>query len=161
MTGTIKLFVATLVAMTFTISAGAAQPAKSVANAGTLTCVVSPVTKGPFGVERELSCNFDRTLGANAKFKGIVKRLGGKTAGTGKIVLVWSVLAPSTDVALEKLAGRYVGTLGATPAGKARAEGLVGGENRAIRLQPLTAAPNVGANSAVSVLELELSAMKA
>jgi hypothetical protein len=126
---------------------------------GTLSCTLDPADVRPFGVERDLSCSFDPVVGANADFVGTVKRLGADVADQGKIVLVWSVLAPRQDTALSQLEGRYVGDLDAERG--MGAHGLVGGSKSQIELKPLTIDPQLGSNAALSVLELELKAMKA
>jgi hypothetical protein len=137
-------------------SAAAQQP---LANAGTLTCTLDPGTKEPFGVERQLSCNFEPLAGPKASFAGVVKRFGAESPRQAKIVLVWSVRAPSTEIPLKQLEGRYVGKLG--PAAPDQEPVLIGGKGGKISLQALTIDPKLGANAAVSVLELELKAIKA
>lgn len=134
------------------------QAQQPVANLGTLSCTLDPGTAKPFGVERELSCSFDPVVGVKANFVGIVKRLGAQSPGQRKIVLVWSVLAPSMETSLSDLEGRYVGDLDAER--RDGAHGLIGGTEGKIELKPLTVNPGLGENAALSVLELELAAMK-
>ncbi len=131
---------------------------QAAANLGTLTCVVDPATKEPFGVERELSCSFDPLVGPKADFIGVVKRLGADVASDKKIVLAWSVVGPQVDTPVRALEGRYLGNLSA---GRGEGKpGLVGGAKSEITLEPLTVDPSLGDNAAISVLELDLSAMK-
>jgi hypothetical protein len=137
------------------VSAPAQQP---LANAGTLTCTLDPATKEPFGVERQLSCSFDPVVGTKANFVGVVKRLGAESPRQAKIVLVWSVRAPITEIPLKQLEGRYIGKLGPGAPGQ---EAALIGKGGKIALQPLTIDPYLGANAAISVLELELKALKA
>lgn len=134
--------------------------AQPIANLGTLACTVDPATEEPFGVERELSCTFEPIAGPKVDLVGVVKRLGADVGGQAKIVLVWSVLGPKLDTPLKQLEGRYLGTL-ASERGETDAAGLLGGANANIRLKPLTLDPQLGTNAALSVLELELAAMKA
>ena len=75
-------------------------------------------------------------------------------------MLVWSVLGPSVDTPVKQLEGRYLGSL-ASERDEDDAAGLVGGANANIRLKPLTLDPQLGTNAALSVLELELAAMRA
>lgn len=127
------------------------------ANIGTLICTVSPGTAEPLGVERTLSCNFDPVSGVKASFTGIVKRVGAIAPGQRKIVVAWSVVGPA-DASAEQLEGRYVGSLEKQ---RDTAAGLVGGRDGTIRLQPLAVGPDVGENAAVSIIDLELSGMRA
>ena len=129
-------------------------------NIGTLTCTVAPGTKEAFGVERKLSCIFEPILGVKAYFVGVVKRLGVKVPDRKKVVLVWSVIGPDLDTPPLGLEGRYVGNLPNNNAGD-RGPKLIGGANSQIALQPLTTDADLGANAALSVLELDLFAMQA
>jgi hypothetical protein len=132
--------------------AGARSPT---AHMGTLTCLLSPASEEPFGIERELSCDFEPFKGPRANFRGIVKRIGASVPDPGQIVTAWTVFGPSINTPAGHLEGRYVGSLGTQPA-----DGLIGGMESSIRLKPLTAAPDF-VNAALSILELELSLMKA
>lgn len=152
-----KIFAIIASALLLTGSLALAEP---VANLGTLTCTVDPATKEPFGVERELSCTFEPIVGSQVALVGVVKRLGADVADQAKIVLVWSVLGPSVDTPVKQLEGRYLGSL-ASERDQDDAAGLVGGANANIRLKPLTLDPQLGTNAALSVLELELAAMRA
>ncbi|WP_353645131.1 DUF992 domain-containing protein [Mesorhizobium sp. WSM2239] len=104
---------------------------------GTLTCVLSPASEEPFGIERELSCDFEPVRAPRANLRGIVKRLGASVPDQGQIVMVWTVFGPSVDTPASHLQGRYVGSMGTESE-----YGLVGGAQSSIRLKPLTAAPD-------------------
>ena len=155
----IRVVLSGLASATLLASVGAAPAQQPLANAGTLTCTLDPGTKEPFGVERQLSCSFEPVVGPKAKFAGVVKRLAAENPSQAKIVLVWSVRAPSTEIPLKQLEGPYVGKLG--PAAPGQPPVLIGGRSGKISLQALTVDPKLGANAAVSILELELKAMKA
>lgn len=86
-----------------------------------------------------------------------MKRVGAVDPGQRKVVIAWSVVGPA-GASAEQLEGRYVGSLEQQ---RASAAGLVGGKNGDIRLQPLAVAPDVGENAAVSIIDLELSGMRA
>jgi Protein of unknown function (DUF992) len=133
--------------------------AQSIANLGTLSCILDPAEAQPFGVERKLSCAFHPITGVTTGFIGTVKRLGADVPHEGQIVLVWSVRAPNQNTPPSNLEGRYIGDLDAER--DSGAHGLVGGSKSQIELIPLTASPDLGSNAALSVLELELAAMKA
>lgn len=141
-----------------------AEPAKPAnANAGTLTCTLAPSDADPrLTANSELSCHFDAIAGTDADFKGVVKRLGTDEERDAKIVLVWSVLAPTTDVGMEALEGRYIGSLeGQGSELLPDNTGLIGGRDNNIHLKPLTRNPDVPGGWGVSVLELQRAAIKA
>ena len=149
------IFVAGMTA--FSPHSSVAQAQTATGNLGTLICTLDPGTRGQVGVERQISCNFNPVSGPNAKFKGIVKRVGAKIPGQRKIVLAWSVLGP-TNGSSDQLEGRYVGALESKPSMPA---GLTGGRNGRVTLRPLAANPSIGDNAAVSIMELDLSGMRA
>lgn len=153
-----QIFLTTMTTVGLIVSAfsASAQSPKAATNVGTLTCLVAQAQDERNSVVRELSCTFQPTIGAAAKFTGIVKRFGTGIGGGAKTVMVWSVLAPRMDLEPRQLAGRYVGKFGAASTDRG---GLVGGSANAIRLDPLTKPP--ASNAAISVIELELSAMRA
>jgi len=64
------------------------------------------------------------------------------------------------ETSLNELEGRYLGDLSAERS-HGDVPGLVGGAKSNITLRPLTIDPSIGKNAAISVLELELVAMKA
>lgn len=147
--------------------AASAEPNEAIANAGTLTCVVSAASAN--GASRDLSCELVRAAGPNAQFSGLVKNFGAVAPKGTKIVLVWSVLAPKADVDAADLAGRYVGSAYQTSRSpvetkdqtSSKTGGLVGGSDQSIRLVPLSVGPTLGTNVAASILDLELTSMKA
>jgi hypothetical protein len=134
-----------------------------IANAGTLTCLVAP--EDAASKQQNLSCTLERNVGPPAQFSGTVKTFGTAAPKDGKIVLIWSVLAPKSDIEVADLSGRYVGAVEGGAQSRDRTQpksgGLVGGANGAIRLVPLKAGPSDATNIAGSILDLELSTMKA
>lgn len=135
-------------------SAGAQEP---VGNLGTLICFMNPGTKQETGVRRPLSCSFEPITGPKVSFTGIANRVRAEVPSQAKAVVAWSVLGP-TEGGAEQLQGRYVGSLEKEESGPG---GLVGGKDGKIRLRPLATAPTLGENATLSILELDLSGMRA
>jgi hypothetical protein len=142
------------------VSPAAGQTEKSVANAGTLTCTAGPPAPQSTDAAR-LSCKFQPLTGPEATFVGTVRQPGNAEVGEGKIVLIWTVLAPQTEVSAKALEGTYVGSLGGSANSQEAESGLVGGADKSIHLRPLAAPDQAGANPSVSVLELKLSGVPA
>lgn len=131
------------------------QPAPStVAHAGTLTCTMQ-ATGDRRATEAPISCVFQALFGRDGNFEGMIARDPGSDIPEGKRVLVWSVLAPSREVELKQLAGRYVGRSGGT--GPAQ---LVN-EQSSIVLESVTSAAQLGAEPAITVLSLHIDPLRA
>jgi hypothetical protein len=106
--------------------------------------------------DAQLSCSFNSTSGKHANFIGYIARVGQADLPPGKRVLVWSVLSPKQDIELAALAGSYTGETGGRVAGR-----LVGGENRAIFLEPTTVTSQIGDAPEPTVLQLRLEPLRA
>lgn len=120
--------------------------------AGTLTCTTDPSVEGR--ADARLSCQFKAISGREGNYTGLIARLGPSDVPEGKRVLVWTVLTRIGDEA-GALAGVYHGDSGGSPPGV-----LVGGRNGDIRLEPASAASQVGDRPVPTVLELRLEATK-
>lgn len=134
--------------------ATAAQDTVTLANAGTLACTAEETSRFEVA-DAELSCRFHAFFGEDANFTGHITRRGPATLPPGTRVLVWSVLAPSAEIAIEKIAGTYSGVTGGTSGS------LESGATRGIVLQPVSLTSQIGDSPAVTVLELNLEPMKA
>ncbi len=152
-------------ALTFTVSH--APPAAAAVNAGTLTCTLSPSLVEPTGPSKaSVSCSFKPLIGTNARFEGVIERFGVTEQRGAQIVLVWSVLAPGAEVAIDHLEGKYYGTVatpadGSAPGSTGSAEpALVGGHDKSIQLRPLTPEPSVAPGSGVSILEIKVAKIR-
>jgi len=138
------------------LTIAAAEP---VANMGTLTCIATPNEKDTLGPARKLSCSFEPLVGTKAEFTGVMKQAASDVPSDAKVVLVWAVLAPKVETDVSQLQGHYRGVAGA--ASGDNADMMIGGVDGSIGLKPVTPDPDPGANGGPTLLELELSAMKA
>ena len=149
--------IALIIAIAIVLSAGTAnlsaqaQPA-SLAVAGTLTCTTDPSIEGRG--DARLSCHFKANSGRDGNYTGLIARIGPADVPGGKRVLVWTVLAQNIDHA-SALDGVYRGETGGTPPGV-----LIGGKTGAIRLEPVSAASQIGDRRVPTVLELRLEPTK-
>lgn len=126
---------------------------------GTLRCDVSGAELGfIFGSTREVNCLFSGlNRSAPNRYVGEISRYGVDLGFTSSAVMLWGVLAPTTDLEPGVLAGTYRGVSGNVTAGVGvGANVLVGGSNRSIQLQPLSVEGNTGLNIALGVAELTL-----
>ncbi|MFL5338307.1 MAG: DUF992 domain-containing protein, partial [Geminicoccaceae bacterium] len=112
-----------------------------------------------FGSTRTIACDFVKVNGGRERYTGEISRYGVDLGFTQASVMLWVVLAPTTDLQPGVLAGTFVGASGGATVGVgASANVLVGGSSRSIELQPLSIEGNTGLNIALGVAELRLHA---
>lgn len=109
----------------------------------------------PAANEAEVSCNFQATVGAGGTLEGTIERDPKSDIPPGKRVIVWSVLAPTMEINLKSLAGKYVGT-----SGGGGATALFNQES-SIVLEPQTSSAQLGAEAVITVLSLRLDPIRA
>jgi len=124
---------------------------------GTLTCNVSSGWGFVFGSSRALSCTFAGP-GHYDYYVGNISKFGVDIGYTQGGVLIWTVVAPSANLAPGSLAGSYAGgTASATIGVGVGANALIGGSNNTIALQPLSIEGNRGLNVAAGIGAITLS----
>src|SRR5271166_859889 len=127
------------------------------AQVGTLTCNVASGWGFVFGSSRALRCNFASASGRTEHYAGSIQRFGVDIGFTQAGVLIWTVLAPTSNLAPGALAGNFVGATGSATVGVgAGANVLVGGSNRTISLQPLSFEGSTGLNVAAGIGAISL-----
>ncbi|MBR0656824.1 DUF992 domain-containing protein [Plastoroseomonas arctica] len=143
----------------FTGAAAQAQSESPTVRVGSLRCDVAAGTSFVFGSTRTIACVFSPTSGRSERYTGDISRYGVDVGFVGSAVILWGVLAPSSDVRPGLLAGTYLGAAaGATAGVGVGANVLLGGGNRSIALQPISIEGNTGLNLALGVGELTLVA---
>lgn len=124
---------------------------------GTLTCNVSSGWGFVFGSSRTLNCTFAGP-GRYEYYVGNISRFGVDIGYTQGGVLVWTVVAPTGNLAPGSLTGSYAGgTASATVGVGLGANALIGGSNNTIALQPLSLEANQGLNVAAGVAAITLT----
>jgi hypothetical protein len=109
------------------------------------------------GSSREVNCTYQPTEKRTERYVGSITKVGVDIGYKGAGVLLWTVVAPTTNVAPGALAGDYAGlTAGASAIVGASANGLIGGSNKQIALQPLSIEGNTGINVAAGIGALHL-----
>jgi len=126
-------------------------------NVGSLTCNVASGWGFVFGSSKDLHCTFRQNDRHAVHYVGSISKFGVDIGYTEGGVLVWDVVAPSSDVHPGSLDGDYVGaTASATVGVGAGANVLVGGFDKSIALQPLSVQGNTGLNVAAGIGEISL-----
>jgi len=131
---------------------GTPAQAQSGVRVGTLNCNVASGWGFVIGSSRSLRCVFSGAGRAPEHYTGTISKFGVDIGYTKGGVLIWAVLAPTTNLAPGALAGNFAGaTASATVGVGAGANVLIGGSNQSISLQPLSIEGNTGLNVAAGI----------
>ena len=124
---------------------------------GTLTCSVASGWGFVFGSSRALNCTY-ATPGGYEYYVGQISRFGVDIGYTQGGVMIWTVVAPTANLAPGALTGAYAGgTASATVGLGIGANALIGGSGNTIALQPLSIETNRGLNVAAGIAAITLS----
>lgn len=131
---------------------------------GMLECTIEGGPGFIIGSQKDLACLFkpsDQARPAEA-YVGTVTKFGLDVGVTGKTVMQWLVLAPTTDpFPAGALTGDYVGaSADASAAIGGGANLLIGGSDKTITLQPVSVQAQTGLNLAVGVSNFQLKMAK-
>ena len=136
-----------------------AQPQAAGVKAGVLTCNVSSGWGFIIGSSRDLRCVLSRPNVAPEHYTGRISRFGVDIGYVQSAVIVWGVIAPTTNMAPGALAGSFGGVSGSATIGAGLgANVLVGGSNQSIALQPVSIEGNTGLNVAGGIAAMTLTA---
>jgi len=126
--------------------------------AGVLNCNTSSGWGFILGSSRSIRCNFVANSGTSEHYDGRITRIGVDIGFTRGGVIIWKVIAPTSNLGSGALAGTYGGvSAGATVGVGLGANVLVGGFNRSIALQPISIEGNTGLNVAAGIAGLTLN----
>lgn len=143
---------------------GAPAMAQERTELGMLECTIEGGPGLILGSQKDLACLFkpaEQKRPAEA-YVGTVTKFGLDVGVTGKTVMQWLVLAPTTDpFPAGALAGEYVGaSADASAVVGGGANVLIGGSNKTITLQPVSLQAQTGLNLAVGVSSFKLQMAK-
>ena len=138
--------------------AGAVQAAPHGVNVGTLTCNVASGWGFVFGSSKDLHCTFRQNDRHAEHYTGTISKFGVDVGYIEGGVLVWGVVAPSSDTRPGALAGDYVGASANAAVGVGLgANVLTGGFDKSFALQPLSVSGGGGLNVAAGIGAISLS----
>ncbi len=142
------------------VTLSAQQPARAAmtTKTGTLTCHVDRGFGFVFGSSRNLACTYTSAKGGQVQhYTGDISKFGVDVGYLQSGVIVWAVLAPTTDLGVGALSGGYVGvTAGGSAGVGADANVLVGGSTRTLSLQPISIEGDTGLNIAAGIAAITL-----
>jgi len=133
-----------------------ARAADTTVKLGMMTCHVSSGWGFVFGSTRDLRCVFTGE-GRTENYSGKISKFGVDIGFQQSGVIIWAVLAPSTDLKAGALTGDYGGvTAGAAAGVGGNANVLLGGSTKSISLQPVSVEGDTGINVAVGIAAITL-----
>ncbi len=142
------------------VLAGPAVAQDAGVKVGFLTCNVEGGVSFIFGSSRDMTCIYSPSADRSERYKGTISKFGVDIGFVSSAVIVWGVIAPTTDVAPGALAGEYAGgTAGVSLGYGLAANALIGGSGQTVGLQPLSIEGNEGLNIAAGIgaMSLELA----
>ena len=124
---------------------------------GVLTCNVESGWGYILGSSKDIRCNYVPNSGFGEHSYGNIAKVGVDIGYTKGGVLIWSVIAPSSDLKPGALEGGYGGVSAQATVGVGvGANALIGGFDKSISLQPLSIEGNKGLNVAAGIGALNL-----
>jgi hypothetical protein len=140
-----------------TLALQAPAHADATVKAGMMTCHVASGWGFVFGSSRDLRCVYTGSNGRTEDYSGKISKFGVDIGYLKSGVLVWAVLAPSTNLTAGALNGDYGGvTAGATAGIGGNANVLIGGSTKSISLQPVSVEGDKGINVAAGIAAISL-----
>jgi len=141
---------------------GAASGADSGTKAGYLKCDVAGAVSFIFGSSRDITCLYSPEGAKRVdRYTGEIQKYGVDIGFYGNGVMIWAVVAPTSDVGPGALAGDYGGVSADAAVGLGvGANALLGGGSKSIALQPVSIEGITGLNVAAGVGVLSLRASK-
>ena len=134
-----------------------AAQAQGTVKIGTLRCNVSAGLGMVITSSRDMDCVFRPSRGRKEAYRGTIRRFGLDIGATTRGVLVWGVIAKTSNPTRDALAGDYVGAAAeATVGAGLGVNALIGGSERAYNLQPVSVEGQLGLNLAAGVAQLTL-----
>ena len=126
---------------------------------GELTCNVASGWGFVFGSSKNLNCTLRTGNGHTEHYSGSVSKFGVDIGYTEGGVIVWEVIAPSSDMRPGALEGDYAGASASAAIGVGvGANALIGGLDKSVALQPLSLEGMKGLNVAAGIGSITLKA---
>lgn len=125
--------------------------------AGYLTCHVASGWGFIIGSSRKLRCTYTATNHRTEHYTGSISKFGADIGYLQSAVILWAVLAPTTELGSGALSGHYAGATASVSVGVgAGANVLLGGFKKSIALQPISIEGQNGLNVAAGIGALSL-----
>ena len=130
---------------------------RATVRAGYLTCHVASGWGLIFGSSRKVKCAYAMQPDYTEYYTGSITKFGADIGYLQSAVMVWAVLAPTTNLGGGSLAGHYAGATASVALGVGGgANVMIGGLKDSIALQPISIEGQNGLNVAAGVVGLDL-----
>ncbi|MBU6443648.1 MAG: DUF992 domain-containing protein [Alphaproteobacteria bacterium] len=151
-------FKLTTCAAAVALGAAFALPAQAAGvKVGVLTCHVASGWGFVLGSSKHLLCNYQPRGRHPEHYSGTIDKYGVDVGYTASSVIIWGVVAPTSDTKPGALEGGYGGVTAQAGVGLgAGANVLIGGFDKSITLQPLSIEGEKGLNVAAGIGALRL-----
>jgi len=124
---------------------------------GVLTCNVQSGWGYILGSSKAVQCDYVPHKGQSEHYTGTISKLGVDVGYTDRGVLIWEIVAASSNMKPGALEGGYGGlTIGATLGLGASANALLGGFENSVALQPISVEGNKGLDIAAGIGAMNL-----
>jgi Protein of unknown function (DUF992) len=134
-----------------------ARAQNAAVRSGYLTCHVSSGWGFIIGSSRSVACAYAMQTGYTEYYDGSITKFGADIGYLSSAVMMWAVVAPTTNLGQGALAGHYGGATASAAVGVgAGANVLIGGFQNSIALQPVSIEGQRGLNVAAGVAGLNL-----
>ncbi len=132
-------------------------PAQAAVKGGVLTCNVQSGWGYIVGSSKEMRCDYVSNKGQREHYSGTISKLGVDIGYTDRGVLIWEVVAATSDIKPGALEGGYAGvTAGASIGVGASANVLLGGFENSVTLQPISVEGDKGIDIAAGIGAMSL-----
>jgi hypothetical protein len=136
----------------------AARPQAAGVQAGMLTCNVASGWGFVLASWRDLKCVYSPASRPPEHYSGKISKYGVDIGYVDSAVIMWAVVASTTDLKPGSLGGTYVGVTGGASVGfGGGANVLVGGFNNTISLQPVSVEGSMGVNVAGGIASVTIA----
>jgi Protein of unknown function (DUF992) len=137
--------------------AAPAQASPNGVKVGILTCQVESGWGYVLGSSKNIDCNYRPNQGEADRYTGSISKFGVDIGYTDHGVIVWDVVAPTSDTRPGALEGGYAGaTASATVGAGIGANVLLGGFDKSIALQPVSVEGNTGLDVSAGIGAMRL-----
>ena len=141
-----------------TVSAIPSYAADVTVKTGYLTCHEAGGWGFIIGSSHKIDCTYTSNKHRTEYYTGTISKFGADIGYLQSAVILWAVVAPTTDLGAGALAGSYGGVDASVALGVgAGANVLVGGFQKSIALQPISVEGQNGLNVAAGIAGMSLN----